>query len=63
MRKVLDRARARNKFLSIYCGQTCVGFIVARGKLGFEGFTINEESVELFPNERLTANAVEEAHR
>ena len=33
------------------------------GSWAIDGFTINEESVGLFPNERLAANPVEEARR
>jgi hypothetical protein len=63
MKNISESARSRNNFLSIYHGQTRVGHIVARGKLGFEGFDINERSIGLFPSMRHAANTVEEAQQ
>jgi hypothetical protein len=38
--------------VSIYDGQRCLGFILARGKTGFEAFAANEQSLGLFPSQK-----------
>jgi hypothetical protein len=38
--------------VSIYDGQRCVGFILARGKTGFEAFVADEQSLGLFPSQK-----------
>jgi hypothetical protein len=38
--------------VSIYDGQRCLGFILARGKAGFETFAANEQSLGLFPSQK-----------
>jgi hypothetical protein len=37
--------------LSVYSGRTCVGFVLRRGKAGFEAFDVNERSLGLFPGQ------------
>ena len=37
---------------SVYDGQTCIGFILARGHAGFEAFTPDEKSRGIFPTQR-----------
>jgi hypothetical protein len=39
----------------------CVGFILARGKDGYEAFSTNDRSVGVFPNQRAAADALMEA--
>ena len=39
-------------------GQTCIGFVFSRGKLGFEAFDNDEKSIGLFPTQRAAAAAV-----
>jgi hypothetical protein len=34
--------------LSVYDGRECVGFVLARGRRGFEAFTAAETSLGLF---------------
>jgi hypothetical protein len=43
---------------SVYAGQVCLGFILARGPAGFEGFTADERSLGLFPTQREAAAAI-----
>jgi hypothetical protein len=37
--------------VSIYDGQRCLGFILARGKTGFEAFAADEQSLGLFQSQ------------
>jgi len=36
----------------------CIGFVLARGLTGFEGFTTAEKSIGLYPSARQAANAL-----
>jgi hypothetical protein len=38
--------------VSIYDGQRCLGFILARGKTGFEAFAADERSLGLFQSQK-----------
>jgi hypothetical protein len=38
--------------LSIYDGRHCIGFVLPRGKVGFEAFTSGERSRGLFPTQQ-----------
>jgi hypothetical protein len=42
----------------IYDGRACLGFILARGRAGFEAFTADEQSLGLFKTQAQAANAV-----
>jgi hypothetical protein len=42
----------------IYDGRECRGFVLARGRLGFEAFDREERSLGLFPTAPTAANAV-----
>jgi hypothetical protein len=46
--------------VSVYDGQTARGFILNRGRAGFEAFTADERSLGLFPTQREAADAVME---
>jgi len=39
-------------------GRTCVGFILARGKLGFEAIDRDENSLGMFASQRAAASAI-----
>jgi hypothetical protein len=43
---------------SVYDGQRCIGFIIARGKLGFEAFDHDERALVVFPSKKLASVAV-----
>jgi hypothetical protein len=43
---------------SVYAGQVCLGFILARGAAGFEAFRADEKSLGLFPTQREAAAAI-----
>jgi hypothetical protein len=49
--------------LSVYDGRTCVGFIIGRGRLGFEAFDAGQRSLGIFPTQRAAADAVSESGR
>jgi hypothetical protein len=42
----------------IYDGRECLGFVLARGKLGFEALDRDERSLGLYPAAPAAANAV-----
>jgi hypothetical protein len=42
----------------VYDGRDCLGFILARGKLGFEAFARDEHSLGLFKTQREAAAAL-----
>jgi hypothetical protein len=44
---------------SVFSGQICLGFILARGPAGFEAFTsVDEKSLGLFSTQREAAAAI-----
>jgi hypothetical protein len=45
----------------IYDGRECLGFVLARGKLGFEALDRDERSLGLYPTAPAAANAVFDA--
>jgi len=44
--------------VSVYTGRTCIGFVFARGRAGFEAFTADEDSLGTFPTQKQAADAV-----
>jgi hypothetical protein len=46
--------------ISVYDGRECVGFVIARGKLGFEAFDRNERSVGTYSTQREAVAAIPE---
>jgi hypothetical protein len=48
----------RPAFLSVYDGRACTGFILNRGKLGFEALDADERSLGIFSSTQDTANAI-----
>lgn len=44
--------------LTVYAGRTCVGFILARGKAGFEAFDAEQRSLGIYPTQREAAAAL-----
>jgi hypothetical protein len=42
----------------VYDGRDCVGFILSRGKLGFEAMGRDEQSLGLFQSQRAAADAL-----
>jgi hypothetical protein len=63
MTKPLDTdARRRRATLSyVYDGRECRGFVLARGRLGFEAFDREGRSLGLFPTAPTAANTVFDA--
>jgi len=49
---------AGSPLTSIYDGQTCIGFTVARGKLGIEAFTADGKSRGIHPTRHEAAKAI-----
>ena len=42
----------------VYSGQTCVGFLLSRGKTGHEAFDSAGRSLGTYPDRRSAANAI-----
>jgi hypothetical protein len=42
----------------VFSGKICLGFILARGKAGFEALTVDERSLGLFPTQHEAAAAI-----
>jgi hypothetical protein len=42
----------------VYDGRACLGFVLSRGRAGFEAFDREERSLGLFPTAPAAANAV-----
>ena len=48
----------RSPLSSVYDGRICRGFVIARGKLGFEAFDSDERSIGVYPTRREAVNAI-----
>jgi hypothetical protein len=46
--------------VSLYDGRTCAGFILNRGRLGFEAFTADQRSLGTYPTQHAAADAIME---
>lgn len=44
--------------VSVYEGRTCIGFVLSRGKVGFESFSAHEQSLGIFSTQTDAAAAV-----
>ena len=44
--------------VSVYDGRICRGFVIARGKLGFEALDSDERSTGVYPTRREAVNAI-----
>jgi hypothetical protein len=55
------RTLAATAMLSVYDGQRCIGFIIARGKTGVEAFDVNDRSLGIFASMKAAFVAVSEA--
>jgi hypothetical protein len=52
-----DHSPARPRIFSVYSGQRLLGFILDRGKTGFEAFNTNERSLGVYGTQRAAADA------
>jgi hypothetical protein len=48
--------------LSVYDGRHCAGFVLPRGKVGFEAFDHNDRSRGLYPAQQLAVAAIFALH-
>jgi len=46
------------KLVSVYSGQTLLGFVLSRGRDGFESFDAKERSIGVFPDMQQAADAI-----
>jgi hypothetical protein len=49
--------------LSVYSGQQCIGFVLARGRRGYEAFDSGERSLGAFTTQGEAVDAVSAAAR
>jgi hypothetical protein len=47
--------------VSVYAGQRCIGFLLNRGKLGWEAVTATERSLGTHSTQQEAADAIERA--
>jgi hypothetical protein len=45
--------------ISIYDGRSCVGFVLARGRAGFEAFDAGERSLGVFETQNAAINKIQ----
>jgi hypothetical protein len=53
----------QGSWCSLYDGQRCLGFILNRGKTGYEAYDTDDRSIGLFPSQRDAAAALMEQPR
>jgi hypothetical protein len=46
------RASPVTSMVSVYDGRTCIGFVLSRGKQGFEAVRVDDVSLGTFTNQR-----------
>ena len=51
-------AAMMHPIIPVFSGKICLGFILARGKAGFEALTVDERSLGLFPTQHEAAAAI-----
>jgi len=54
----MTAARDGVAMLTVFDGRELRGFILARGRAGFEAFDAHEQSLGTFPSQRDAANAI-----
>ena len=53
------KAARSSPMVSVYDGRDCIGFVLARGKVGFEAYAAAaERSLGIYPNQREAAAAI-----
>jgi hypothetical protein len=52
------RRKGEGPLISVYDGQSCVGFVLARGRSGFEAFRADETSLGLFPTQAAAIHSI-----
>ena len=57
----MSGAPTTTAMLSIYSSRQCVGWIIARGKLGFELFDADQKSLGIYPTQHAAAAALPDA--
>jgi hypothetical protein len=53
-----SKADCKTTLLSVYDGRVCIGFVLPRGRLGFEAFNSLEHSQGLFGTQQEAAAAL-----
>jgi hypothetical protein len=55
---MIERETSPCPMVSVYDGERCVGFVISRGKEGFEAFDIYDISIGTFTTMAAAADAV-----
>jgi hypothetical protein len=53
------RASTSSPLLSVYDGRQCVGFVLARGRRGFEAFAAGERSLGMLKTQNGAVNKIQ----
>jgi hypothetical protein len=48
----MTRRTPASPLCSVYDGRTCIGFVLSRGKQGFEAVRADDVSLGIFPSQR-----------
>ena len=54
----VSKLGARNSWVSVYSGQSCLGHIISRGRDGFEAFDPDDKPIGIFATQREAAAAL-----
>jgi hypothetical protein len=55
-------ASPKTTLVTVYDGRTCIGFVLSRGKLGFEAFDNHQHSQGLFGTQQEAAAALSKSN-
>jgi len=50
----------QTRFQALYSGRTCLGFILNRGRSGYEAFDCDDKSIGIFETQQLAADTLSE---
>jgi hypothetical protein len=61
VKRASESAKGAPRLLSVCEGQTCIGFLLSRGRAGVEAFNADNKSLGIFPDQKSAADAVSRA--
>jgi hypothetical protein len=44
--------------LAVYAGQTCIGHLLSRGKVGIEAYDRDDRSLGIYPDQKAATDAI-----
>jgi hypothetical protein len=60
MSSIAPAQGGRNSLAYVYDGRECIGFVLARGKAGFEAFDSEQRSLGTFTTQQIAAAVISE---